>query len=751
MSLVNTVRRKLALLWSRNRNRVRTPTVLQMEAVECGAAALGIVLAYYKRFVPLEELRVRCGISRDGSKASNILKAARSYGLLARGLRLEPKALGRLPLPLIVHWNFNHFLVVEGFDDDRVYLNDPAGGPRTVTHAEFDRAFTGIVLTFAPGEAFEPGGERYSLRKQLAEMLRRSEWALAFVFLASLLLVIPGLLVPLFSQVFVDYYLSAGRTQWIIPLLIGMALTAALRSGLMWLQQTYLLRLETRLNTINSGRLFWHLMRLPIEFFNQRSAGDISARIGSNARIAQLLSGRLSTSLLNVLLVGFYAALMFRYSVVLTLTVIAVASVNLLVLRYVSRQRKDANQRLLKDRGQMMSTAFAGLQGIETIKASGQESDYFARWAGEQAKVVNATQELGAVTQMAAIVPQVLNQLSTVLILGLGGLAIIRGEMTAGMLVAFQTLAASFAAPVNQLTSVGNELQEIEGILKRLRDVSDYPSDTLLEVAGTSEVSADSTPKLSGRVEFRNVTFGYSLLDPPLIEDFNLTLEPGTRVALVGPSGSGKSTVARLLNGLYQPWSGSILLDGVPRQEVPRAVLTGSMASVDQEIFLFEGSIRDNLTMWDSNVPDPRLMRAAADAEIHDVIVSRPDGYDAHVAEGGRNFSGGQRQRLEIARALIHDPAVVVLDEATSALDPLTEHQIDSNLRRRGCTCLIVAHRLSTIRDCDEILVMLRGKVVERGTHDELWARRGPYYHLIRTDDNVSDLLLDSIMETIAA
>ena len=728
----DTLKAKTAVAQPWRKKRVKTPTVLQMEAVECGAAALGTILAYYGRFVPLEELRIACGVSRDGSKASNIVRAARKYGLKATGFKAELWQLVKFQLPVIIHWRFSHFLVLEGFNKDKVYLNDPAGGPRTVTRQEFDDNFTGVVMEFAPTAEFVKGGKQFNTLAALVQRLSSSKTALLFVTLVGLSLVLPGLVLPSFIRAFVDYYLVRDLDSWIFPILLGMAVAAALRGVLTWLREHYLLRLETKLAISMSGKFFWHVLRLPVEFYTQRYAGEIGNRVAINEQVAYLISGRLASTVLDLTTIVFFSILMFLYDPLLTVIGITFAFGNLAALRYVARKRVDTNQRLAIAKGKLAGMMAGGLQHIESIKAAGRESDFFARLAGQNAEVVRDEEHMDNYSSGLGVVPPLLMALTTASILTIGGLRVMDGQITIGMLVAFQSLMISFLEPVNKLVDLGAVIQEVEGGLKRLDDVLKAPVEESLLAEEVLQDVSKRMPKLSGRLELRNVTFGYSRLEPPLIQNFNLSLEPGKRVALVGGSGSGKSTVAKLVSGLYEPWSGEILFDGKTRTQLPRTTLTNSMGVVDQDIFLFEGTVRDNLTLWEPTVPETRVVKAAHDACIHDEIASRVGGYGSLIAENGSNYSGGQRQRLEIARALTSDPVLLVLDEATSALDPLTEKLIDTRLRRRGCTCLIIAHRLSTIRDCDEIIVLEKGQIVQRGTHQEMLQQPdSPYARLI--------------------
>ena len=699
-----------------------------MEAVECGAAALAMVLAYHGAWIPLERLRLECGVSRDGSKASNIVKAARRFGLDAKGFRKEPSTLHELPMPCIIHWNFNHFVVLEGIKGGHAYINDPAIGRRRIDMAELDLAFTGVVLTMEKTEAFKKLGSKPQGLRLLLRELRRSKAAVALLIIVSFALIVPSIVAAGFSKIFVDDILIKHADGWLIPLLIGMGVTALFRAILTLLRQSLLLRLQSKLAVVMISRFLWHVMALPVEFFTQRHSGDIASRVAANEQIARLLSSGIASNALNLTSVLIFAAAMAIYDVPLAALGVGLALVNVLALKFIGQNQQDLGRSLALERGKLVGATVSAVRTIETLKASGLEDEAFSRWAGIQAKALNAEQALGASAILLEMLPTLLSGLTVAAILGIGGLRVIEGSLTLGSLVAFQSLMASFSAPVTDLVNYVGSLQTIKGALERLEDVYNYP----LGNAGTNVLPADRfPPKLAGRVELSNIQFGYSVLEPPLLDNLSIAIQPGARVALVGASGSGKSTLGRLICGLYKPWSGEIRLDGWSLPEIPEQVFANSVAYVDQDIFLFEGTVRDNLTLWDNTVTEADLSQALKDAAMHEDIATRAGNYDCHVSEGGSNFSGGQRQRIEIARALVSNPSLIVLDEATGALDPVTEKIIDDNLRRRGCTCIIIAHRLSTIRDCDEIIVLHRGSIVERGTHEQLVALQGAYAKLV--------------------
>lgn len=697
-----------------------------MESVECGAAALAMVLGYYGRIIPLEELRVDCGVSRDGSKALNVIKAARRLGMVAKGYKYDIASLSKAPLPAILFWNFNHFVVLEGFGKNGAvfYINDPGGGPRKVSAEEFDASYTGVTLTFEPGPNFKKGGTKPSVFIFLLARLRGCRMAFLFALLCALFLVIPGLIVPAFTRIFIDDYLIGTEKLWLRPLLLGMGLTILIQMVLTGLQQACLLRFRTKLSLASSGRFFAHVLRLPMPYFAQRFSGEIGSRLSLNDQVSEMIGGQLATIALNFVLVAFFGVLLFLYDAVLASVVLTVATLNFVFLKLASKARSDRNRVASQENGKLYGTAINGLSMIENLKSSGGEDDFFSRWAGYQARALKEKQSLMVLTQYTSLAPTLLDAISVAAILTLGAFRIMDGDLTVGTLIAFQALAGQFNGPLNSLIQFGNSLQMLEAHVTRINDVMRAKEDPVYTHQRDRSIY-QGIGKLAGMLELRNVTFGYSPLDPPLIENFSLTLKPGHRIALVGGSGSGKSTIAKLVSGLYAPWSGEVVFDGIPLAEIPRDVFASSLSMVDQDIVFFSATVRENLSLWDATLPETDIVAAAHDAEISGVITSRPGGYQSLLDEGGKNFSGGQRQRLEIARSLAVNPSILILDEATSALDAATEALIDQNIRRRGCSCLIVAHRLSTIRDADEIIVLERGRVAERGNFEELMKAGG--------------------------
>ncbi|MFF8095263.1 NHLP family bacteriocin export ABC transporter peptidase/permease/ATPase subunit [Streptomyces sp. NPDC016675] len=711
---------------------VRTPTVLQMEAVECGAASLAMVLGHYGRHVPLEELRIACGVSRDGSRASNLLKAARGYGFTAKGMQMDLAALAEVTAPAILFWEFNHYVVYDGvgrrFGRRGVFINDPGKGRRFVTLEDFDTSFTGVVLTMEPGDDFTRGGRKPGVLGAMPARLRGTAGTLPAAVLASLLLVAVGAAVPALSRTYIDMFLIGGQTSLLGVLFTSMAACVLLTVVLTWLQQANLLHGRIISSTLSSARFLRHLLRLPVTFFSQRSPADLVQRLQSNDAVAETLARDLAAAGVDAIVVVLYAVLLYTYDPQLTFVGIGVALLNILAMRIVIRLRATRTAKLRADTARLTNTAYTGLQLIETMKATGGEDGYFRKWAGQHATTLEEQQRLGVPSAWLGVVAPTLATLNSALILWIGGMRAVEGHISVGLLVAFQALVVRFTAPLTRLNGVAGRIQDFAADVARLKDVENFRTDPLYDRPG----GVDSTRRLHGHVELQNISFGYNPLDKPLLSGFDLTVGPGQQVALVGGSGSGKSTVSRLISGLYTPWDGVIRVDGQRIEDIPRGALASSVSFVDQDVFLFEGSVRDNVALWDPSVPDDAVVDALRDAALYDVVTRRPGGIHSRVEQDGRNFSGGQRQRLEIARALVRRPSILVLDEVTSALDAETEQVVMDNLRRRGCACVVIAHRLSTVRDSDEIVVLAHGTVVERGRHEELVAHGGAYAALVR-------------------
>ena len=714
---------------------VKVPVILQMEALECGAASLAMILAYHGRWVPLEQVRKDCGVSRDGSNAANVAAAANGYGLTTRAKAYGPKLIREHgKYPCIIWWNYNHFVVLDGFKGDKAVLNDPAQGRVTVSAEEFNESYSNLCLEFAPDEGFVKGGKRKSVLAFFREKVRGNGQGLALVMVTAGLSALAGVLIPVFSRVFSDRILTGENANWLQGFLLLFAAMILFQLICNTVNRTAIQRVTGKIAVISNISFLHHILHMPMDFFAQRMAGDLSARQSENDKVAKTLAGTLAPTVFQIVLLIFYLVVMLRYSVPLSIVGIVTVIVNFIISNVIAGKRMEISRIQIRDEGKLTSTTMSGVDIIETIKAAGAENGFFERWSGYQASANKSKVASSRVNRILGPLPVLVQQISSAIVLSLGAYLIVRRHITAGVFLAFQGMLTAFYNPLNLLLTAGQQIQEMRASMERIEDVMNYPEDAQFQRESTDGAALSGAKKLSGAVELDHVTFGYSSLAEPLIRDFTLSVRPGERIAFVGGSGSGKSTIAKLISGLYEPWEGSITFDGKTRSEIPREIFTGSLSVVDQDVVLFADTIENNIRMWDRSIKDYEIILAAKDADIYDDIMLHQKGFRHQLEEGGRNISGGQRQRIEIARVLAGDPSIVIMDEATSALDAKTEFHVAEAIRARGITTIIVAHRLSTIRDCDQILVFDHGTVVERGTHDELMARGGLYCQLVTTE-----------------
>ena len=707
------------------------PVVMQMEAMESGAASLCMILAYYGRWIPISQMRDIVGVSRDGTKMSTLIDVSRDMNLDVKSCSGDARSFFEgSTYPCVVCLRNAHYTVVCGKIGDKVFINDPGRGQMTITTDEFESGYSGQYLCFAPTAQFKRAGKPKGIISYINDNLKDAKSTIVFVGAATLITSMTGAMMPALTRAFVDRVLSGRSPDWAMPLLALMIVLCVTMLAVGWVNSVYGMKLFGMLGIKSGSRYMWHLFHLPMRFFFQRHPGDLKQNEVSTMTIAQTIIRLLIPLLINTIMMIYYAVVMLMYSPMLSLIGFTTIAVNLGVSKYISTKRINAVRGLRASQSRMISSSMAAVSMIETIKASGAENIFFGIWSGNQANVNAKGVEIGKITGVLGSVPDFLTSLSSILVLCGGVFLVLQGQFTAGMVMAFQSYLTAFMKPAQQMLGTQQKIQEMRTDMERIEDNMVYPEYDLL-----GEDTPETTyTKLKGEIELDDVTFAYSKMDEPLLKHLSLTIKPGESVAIVGSSGCGKSTVLRLVSGLYAPLSGEIRYDGKKLKDIPKSAFRASVSVINQKIMLFKDTIGNNILMWDNSIPRDRMIQAAIDAQIHDDIIARKAGYEHVFQNGGSDFSGGQRQRVEIARALVTDPSIVIMDEATSALDAATENRVVSAMKKRGITCLIVAHRLSTIRDCDRIIVLDQGVIAERGTHDELMAKGGLYSSLVKNN-----------------
>jgi len=723
----NTVKRK---------RRVVTPLVMQMHMTECGAACLSSILAYFGCWVPLNELRNLCGVNRDGSTAAGLARAAKLYGLECSGHSVNAKHVFDMSLPQILFWEWKHFLILEGFDERRVFLNDPAMGRRVLSIEEFEAGFSGVTLVFKLTPDFQPGGDPPGLFQRLPRWFQDVGGPISYILTNALMMALLVLIAPITVGFFVDHVLT-GTEQWGLLAAGILVVVAILVYSLASIKEQCIKRLSARMSILIGNYILTKLFRLPAEYFQNRLTGDLTNRIMSIDKIAKGACRNFIGLLVEITMSLVFLVVLFYFDVILGLVVLALLVLCGIATHVVERMRHDANIVLQREQNVLIGEGILMLQQADNLRMTSTDDTFFARWSGHQARELKARQHFAEFGYINSATPGLFMILSHAAVLAVGANQVIAGQMTLGSMTVIYILAGMLFASIGRLPELADGWQAISLGLQQLEDITESEEDPRFR----NDDSKDSTTatlngrlRLSGHLELRGITFGYDRGRKPLIKNFDLVIKPGQRIAVIGKSGSGKSTLASLVSGNYQSWSGEILFDGLARENIPLQVMVRSLSMVNQEPVLFSATIRENITLWNYAVPDNILVQAARDACIHDQILSREDGYETLVDEGGGNFSGGECQRLEIARALAGNPSILILDEATSALDSSTENEIDNAIRRRGMSCLVIAHRLSTIRDCDEIVVLDKGIVVQRGDHEQLMSEMdGLYRQLVQS------------------